>query len=265
MVDSAVRHQNEPAQALPASAVASAIATFERERGFTISDQQRKAVEHVTAGTGVSVVTGWAGTGKTTVADIFVRAFLAEGREVIGVALAWDAAKKLQAETQMESFSAAKLLSDLDKGDRTLHSRSVVVLDEAGTADTVTIGRLQAHIDRATVDENGPGAKFVLQGDAQQLAPVSAGQGFRLLKDAIGDTFKLVTTENDLDGMRERFGMSRLKMNALEEGRKETVVTIAPTVDPAEREARVERIHAGIKAKAQAQKPKLKRSLKIGD
>jgi len=219
MVDSAVRRQNEPAQALPASTVANAIATFERERGFSISDQQRKAVEHVTAGTGVSLVTGWAGTGKTTVADIFVRAFEAEGREMIGVALSWDAAKKLQAETQMESFSAAKLLTDLDKGDRTLHSRTVIVLDEAGMADTVTIGRLQKHIDRANADENGPGAKLVLQGDAQQLAPVSAGQGFRLLKDAIGDVaLTEIRRQRDAEDVRT----AELFYSHADAGRKQT-------------------------------------------
>lgn len=181
MVASARARAHEPTQAVAAATLAQAIVAFEAERGFSLSAEQRRAVEHVVSGAGVVVLTGRAGTGKTTVADVFTRAFRAEGREVIGVALSWNAATKLGEETGLDRvYSSAKLLSDLDRGAVVLTSRHVVVLDEAGMANSLTVARLQAHVDQV-------GAKLVLQGDSHQLSPVAAGQAFRLLRDTLGD------------------------------------------------------------------------------
>lgn len=186
MIESAKRRQHEPRQAIQLTALAQAISEFQAARGFAISDEQRRAVEHVTSAAGVVLVTGRAGTGKTTVASIFTRALELEQREVIGVSLAWEAANKLGQETGMKRvYSAAKLLSMLDRQELQLTDQAIV-FDEAGMADSLTIRRLQEHIDRSAVN-GGRGAKLVLQGDSYQLAPVAAGQGFRLLRDAIGD------------------------------------------------------------------------------
>jgi conjugative relaxase-like TrwC/TraI family protein len=181
MVRSARRRSHEPKQAVSAATIAQAVADFETKRGFSLSGEQVRAIKHVLGGSGIALLTGRAGTGKTTVAEVVVRALEAEGREVIGVALSWNAATKLGQETGLQRvYSAAKLLKEMDTGGLTLTERHVIVLDEAGMADSVTIGRIQQAVDRV-------GGKLVLQGDSQQLAPVSAGQGFRLLRDAIGD------------------------------------------------------------------------------
>ena len=180
MVASARQRANEPQQAVSKAALAQAIEQFQSERGFMLSAEQRHAVEHVTGGAGVVVMTGRAGTGKTTVADVYTRAFRAEGREVIGVSLSWNAALKLGEETGLDRvYSTAKLLSELDHGKLVLSNRHVVILDEAAMADTLTVSRILTHAEK--------GAKVVLQGDAQQLSPVAAGQAFRLLRDALGD------------------------------------------------------------------------------
>jgi conjugative relaxase-like TrwC/TraI family protein len=182
MVEDARRRRHEPHQAVSSTTIAQAIAQFEAERGFTPTAEQRLAIDHVLGPSGTVLLTGRAGSGKTTVADIFARAFRAEGREVVGAALSWNAARKLGEETGLDRvYSTAKLLSELDSGRLQLSDRHVLLLDEAGMANSMTLRRLQEHIDKV-------GAKFVLQGDSQQLAPVEAGQGFRLLRDAIGDT-----------------------------------------------------------------------------
>lgn len=181
MILSARKRAHEPHQAVSKTARVEAIEAFQTERGFVLSAEQRQAVEHVTSGAGVVVMTGRAGTGKTTVADVYTRAFRAEGREVIGVSLSWNAALKLGEETGLNRvYSAAKLLTELDHGKLVLSNRHVVILDEAGMADTLTVSRILAYAEK--------GAKVVLQGDAQQLSPVTAGQAFRLLRDALGDT-----------------------------------------------------------------------------
>lgn len=181
MVDSAKRRQDEPKHAVLPASIKAAVDKFEKERGFSISEEQRAAVDHITGGEGVSLLTGRAGTGKTTIASVAVNAWKASGKTTIGCAIAWDAATKLQSETGMsEAFSAAKLLHDLDRGKVSLGAQTVVILDEAGMVDSDTARRLQEHVD------NG-GAKLVMMGDSWQLAPVGAGQAFRLLRDAIGD------------------------------------------------------------------------------
>jgi ATP-dependent exoDNAse (exonuclease V) alpha subunit len=180
MVSSARKRSVERHQAVSKKALAEAIEQFQTERGFALSAEQHSAVEHVTNKSGVVVMTGRAGTGKTTVADVYTRAFQAGGREVIGVSLSWNAALKLGEETGLDRvYSTAKLLSELDQGKLMLSAKHVVILDEAAMADTLTVSRILMHAEK--------GAKVVLQGDAQQLSPVAAGQAFRLLRDALGD------------------------------------------------------------------------------
>lgn len=158
-----------------------ALTEFELEKNATLTSEQRRAVEWVCAGTGgTCCVTGFAGTGKTFSALAFKKAFEADGRRLIGVAIAWDAAKKLEAETGITSYSAAAILEQLKTGKLKLNDRDVVVLDEAGMAGTSTIAGLQVACDKAR-------AKLVLQGDVLQLQPVEAGGAFRLAIESVGD------------------------------------------------------------------------------
>ena len=158
-----------------------AITDFEREKNSTLTNEQRKAVEWVCADTGgTCCVTGFAGTGKQFSALAFKKAFEADGRRLIGIAIAWDAAKKLEAETGMESYSAASILERLKSGKLQLNAKDVVVFDEAGMAGTATIASVQDACDKA-------GAKLVLQGDVLQLQPVEAGGAFRLAIESVGD------------------------------------------------------------------------------
>lgn len=164
-----------------------AITEFELEKNATLTSEQRRAVEWVCAGTGgTCCVTGFAGTGKTFTALAFKKAFEADGRRLIGVAVGWDAAKKLEAETGITSYSAAAILERLRTGRLKLNSRDVVVLDESGAAGTSTIAALQAFTDK-TGGGAGGGAKLVLQGDVMQLQPVEAGGAFRLAIESVGD------------------------------------------------------------------------------
>lgn len=166
---------------VPTTRVAKAIADFEAKKGFKLSDEQKHAIEHVSAETGgVAVISGLAGTGKTTVSDVYKSAFEAEGRQMLGVAVSNNAAQKLQAESGMECTSVAMLISNLKKNKIQLTDKHVVVLDEAGMVDTRDTRALMVACHQA-------GAKFILQGDTHQLQPVGAGSGMSLVKDVAGD------------------------------------------------------------------------------
>lgn len=169
----------EDHQQVPAAVVAQAIARYEQRKGFTLSDEQRQAVEHLTQGSGgVAILEGFAGTGKTTVSDCYSEAFQAQGRRMLGACVSNAAAQKLEHESGMPCMSVARMLSRLDRKKLELGQRDVLVVDEAGMIDTDQTRRLLAHAQRA-------GAKVILQGDENQLQPIAAGSGMSLAKTAV--------------------------------------------------------------------------------
>lgn len=88
--------EGEFSQHVPLAKLQDAIQAFEAAKGFQISPEQREAVEHLTINTGgVGVLSGLAGTGKTTVSQIYAEAFKADGRTVLGACVSNDAAEKL--------------------------------------------------------------------------------------------------------------------------------------------------------------------------
>lgn len=181
VVDRAKARQHDAGVRVDKEKVDAAVKAYEQERGFTLTTEQRKAVDWITQETGgIAAVQGRAGTGKTAVAGAWIAAMKADGRGIIGAAVGWDAAKKLEAESGIKSFSTKSLIGQLDRGKLKLTPKSVVVLDEAGMAGLQTVARIQEHVDRA-------GAKLVLQGDLKQLQPVDAGSPFRLAIDAVGE------------------------------------------------------------------------------
>lgn len=169
-----------------------AVEAFEKERGFKLQPEQRSAVDTLTSETGgLAILSGRAGTGKTTSMEVAVSAMRRAGHEPIGCSTSWNAARKLEAETGMESYSTARLLSDLDSGKTTLHDKSVVIMDEAGMAGSVDIARLGRYVNNA-------GAKLILAGDAEQLQPIAAGSLYRLLQQEVPPaTLKEIRRQHD--------------------------------------------------------------------
>lgn len=189
----AVARADDLAVRVDGDKVDAAIAAHEAEKGFSLTDEQHRAVRWVAQETGgVACLTGRAGTGKTATAGAYIKAFQANGQRVIGACAAWDAADKLAAETGLETHSTAALLWSLDAKKITLTARDVLLVDEAGMVGARTIARLQDYIDKA-------GAKLVLVGDALQLQPIEAGAPFRLAQEAIGDA-KLTEIRRQQEG-----------------------------------------------------------------
>lgn len=179
-VNSAAQRKDDQVVRIDPELTRQAIAAFEDKHGFSMSDEQRQAVEHLTHGSGgTAILEGRAGTGKTTVSEAVVQSFQSAGRTVIGVAEGWDAAKKLEAEAGITSHSSAHLLQEIRAGRITLSHRDVLMVDEAGMVGTRNIRSFQRLADEA-------GAKLILMGDAKQLQPISAGGIFRLLKQEVG-------------------------------------------------------------------------------
>jgi conjugative relaxase-like TrwC/TraI family protein len=150
-----------------------------RKIGGSLSAEQREALKTVTGPGGVSILVGQAGTGKGVVLSAATSAWREEGYEVIGTAIAGATAKRLQADTGLASSKTTdSLLNGVQEGYVRWDSRTVVVMDEAGMADSDRLSRLV----QASAARDG---KLVLAGDAAQLPSIGAGGLFKELEEAV--------------------------------------------------------------------------------
>ena len=138
-----------------------------------LTTEQRAAVAAMTSDRHVAIVEGFAGTGKTTSLNVIRQVYDAAGYQVLGEAQMGGTAQTLTREAGIPSRTIA--LADIHGRD--LHSNTVLVVDEAGLANSVQLARI---VDAA----HGSGAKVVLVGDPRQLQARGPGSPFPHLIDA---------------------------------------------------------------------------------
>ncbi len=125
-----------------------------------------------------------AGSGKTTAMDALSRAWIGSGGNVVGLAPSAAAAAQLGAQMDGHHDTLAKLVWDLGQHDTTdwnklIGPRTLVVIDEAGMADTVSLDAAVTFILRR-------GGSVRLIGDDQQLAAIGAGGVLRDIQSQHG-------------------------------------------------------------------------------
>lgn len=175
-----------------------------RERP-NLSAQQQTAVSAITAGRGLSVVTGYAGAGKSTMLDEARAVWQGQGKDVIGAAVSGKAAKGLQESAGIDSNTISSTLLRLDRGTLKLSERSVLVIDEAGMVDNKQLAQLAAHVRAAD-------AQLVLVGDSRQLRPVGRGGAFDMAREIAGETAIETVRRQRTDWQRDAsvaFGQGR--------------------------------------------------------
>jgi conjugative relaxase-like TrwC/TraI family protein len=142
-------------------------------------DQQAMVRDVCQGGSGVAVVVGRAGTGKTFALGIARHAWQLAGCRPLACAPTGIATISLEGEGFEEAATCDRLLADLDRGRSRLDGRTVLVVDEAGMLSSRKLGRLLDHAQQG-------GTKVVLVGDDRQLAAIDAGGGFRALRLRLG-------------------------------------------------------------------------------
>jgi conjugative relaxase-like TrwC/TraI family protein len=178
--------------------------------GHALSTEQRRVLDQVlTSGHGVEVIRARAGAGKTTIAGLARQEFEAHGLKVVGVAPTLQALAELDDVGLKQRDSLAR--TALGDGEfstvmRTMDHRTVVLVDEAGMAQTKEIAPL---LQRAAER----GAKVVAIGDDVQLQAVGAGGWFRYLAEH-QDAPVLQLTEVH----RQRDDVERDRLNQLHRG-----------------------------------------------
>ena len=148
-------------------------------RDMFLSTEQRSAFEHVTGREGLSVVIGYAGTGKSAMLGVAREAWEGAGYRVQGLALSGIAAENLESGSQIPSRTIASLEHQWSKGEALLTLRDVLVVDEAGMIGTRQMERLLSEAEQR-------GAKVVLVGDPEQLQAIEAGAAFRSIAERHG-------------------------------------------------------------------------------
>jgi conjugative relaxase-like TrwC/TraI family protein len=160
-------------------ALQQARARAEGRLGARLSGEQEHALDVVAGRGGVTGLVGQAGTGKGVVIATARDAWESEGHRVLGTAVAGATAKRLGADTGIrETLTTDALLHRANNGRLVLDERTVVVMDEAGMADT---RRLSALIDTT----RRSGSKLMLVGDEAQLSSIGAGGLFATITERV--------------------------------------------------------------------------------
>ena len=147
-----------------------------REIGGPLTDEQRHALDQITGPGGVSVLVGQAGSGKGVVIATASEAWRKEGYAVIGTAIPGATAKRLGADAKLErSLTTDALINRVENGDIHLDAKTVVVMDEAGMADSKRLPRL---VELTAAHDT----KLLLAGDPAQLSSIGAGGLFTQLQ-----------------------------------------------------------------------------------
>jgi len=133
-----------------------------------LNSEQKEAVSAATANTGIVVIEGAAGSGKTTSLRPIVDAHRSAGYRVIGSATAWRIAGQLRDDLRIDARATDAWLSAADNGKSFLDDRTLLVVDEAGQLSSRQMHAVLSEVDRA-------GAKLLLVGDRRQLQPIGPG------------------------------------------------------------------------------------------
>jgi ATP-dependent exoDNAse (exonuclease V) alpha subunit len=150
-----------------------------KELHGSLSQEQRDALETITGPGEITLIVGRAGTGKGVTISAATRAWQLEGNEVIGTAIAGATAKRLQADTGTDrSMTTDSLIYSIEKGHIRLDSKTVVIMDEAGMADSDRLPRL---IKLTAQHES----KLLLAGDSAQLSSIGPGGLFKELEERV--------------------------------------------------------------------------------
>lgn len=159
--------------------------SIEKEENITLESMQREAVR-ASAGSGIVVITGGPGTGKTTTINTIIRYFERKGMDIMLAAPTGRAAKRMteatghEAQTIHRMLELSGILSDeisnasFERNETNPIETDVVIIDEMSMVDIFLMNSLL----KAIAD----GTRLILVGDANQLPSVGPGN---VLKDII--------------------------------------------------------------------------------
>jgi conjugative relaxase-like TrwC/TraI family protein len=145
------------------------IREFEVWKGFNFSTDQRNAIEMCLTNKGAIVnIAGRAGSGKSTLLECVKEKYQEGGFNVWGTSVSSTATDGLQQSTNLDKdkcFNTSELLFKLKEGKISFNEKTVLIIDEAGFIDSLTMRKLSQAI-------NAAGGKIIACGESQQLQAI---------------------------------------------------------------------------------------------
>ncbi|SPM44949.1 conjugal transfer protein TraA [Orientia tsutsugamushi] len=142
-----------------------------------VSEEQKQALRHILLSTsGVRVLRGRAGTGKSYVLAKAHKLATNRGQKVIGIAPTHKAVSELRSKGYTEVYTVKGFLYNRKK---IFMQDSLIVVDEAGMVGT----KAYAELFRVVRNNN---CQLILAGDEKQLASIERGGMFEILSNIFG-------------------------------------------------------------------------------
>jgi exodeoxyribonuclease V alpha subunit len=152
--------------------IANTIEGFARNHGITLNNEQKAGVK-MAVSLPLSVLTGGAGVGKTTVLKVIHEICEQTGAVVRQMALSGRAAQRMREATGRDATTIAKFLREADDGKIDSQSEPLLIIDECSMLDL----SLMYSVVRALPER----ARLLLVGDPYQLPPIGFGLVFQIL------------------------------------------------------------------------------------
>jgi Ti-type conjugative transfer relaxase TraA len=176
--------------------IQSTLDQYHQKTGKQLTDEQFQAVGHILKSDSISCMVGRAGTGKSFSLGAAKAVWEEKGLRVHGIALSGVAADGLSKGSGMNGRTIESFCSAIEKGHLVLNRRDVIVMDEAGMTDSVSMQRVIKAVHAAR-------AKLVLVGDPDQLQPVGPGAIFRSLLHLFGFSEIVTVYRQDEEWQRQ--------------------------------------------------------------
>ncbi len=192
--------------------------------GSGLTPDQRVAAEAMLSPAALTLVKGYAGTGKTFTLGEVARVWQARGYEVLGGAASGKATQELGGIKGMRTASLAAWDARWSRGERPERGRFVFIMDEAGMVGAGQWARIAGVVEAM-------GGKLIAVGDPEQLQPVSDLPGWAAVERGVSQATAGAPVAALSSVRRQRSMADRMATEALARGGAEIAPAIRHYID----------------------------------
>ena len=192
--------------------------------GSGLTPDQRVAAQAMLSPTPLTLVKGYAGTGKTFTLGEVARVWQARGYEVLGGAASGKATQELGGIKGMRTATLAAWDARWSRGERPKRGRFVFIMDEAGMVGAGQWARITGVVAKM-------GGKLIAVGDPEQLQPVSDLPGWAAVERGVSQATAGAPVAALSSVRRQRSMADRMATEALARGGAEIAPAIRHYID----------------------------------
>ena len=192
--------------------------------GSGLTPDQRVAAQAMLSPASLTLVKGYAGTGKTFTLGEVARVWQARGFEVLGGAASGKATQELGGLQGMRTASLAAWDARWSRGEAPERGRFVFIMDEAGMVGAGQWARIAGVV-------SAMGGKLIAVGDPEQLQPVSDLPGWAAVERGVSQATAGAPVAALSSVRRQRSMADRMATEALARGGAEIAPAIRHYID----------------------------------